>query len=247
MASGAISISLRRAMRDVDTVCSRSAESLAAQGIYYIADDENVMRGLALLVGRPGTPYYGGFYFFRVEFPDDYPYSPLRLTSLTQDGITRFNPNLYINGKVCLSILNTWHDGPQWSGIQTLESVLLVVMSDVLNASPIQNEPAYHNVKPDDHQAVLYNRSIFHSNVGVAMLRMLSDPPAFALPFKDIMETEFLKVADTVLRLVEDHAARYDGTSDRVSVFSMNVTYNFAALARKLNTVKNCVKKTHPE
>ena len=31
-----------------------------------------------------------------------------KLTYLTNDGNTRFHPNLYRNGKVCLSVLNTW-------------------------------------------------------------------------------------------------------------------------------------------
>ena len=46
------------------------------------------------------------------------------LNYLTNDGKTRFNPNLYRNGKVCISLLNTWK-GEQWTSCQTIESILL--------------------------------------------------------------------------------------------------------------------------
>ena len=41
-----------------------------------------------------------------MTFPDDYPHNPPHVTLLTTDcGRVRFNPNLYSNGKVCLSNL----------------------------------------------------------------------------------------------------------------------------------------------
>ena len=219
---------------------------LEAQGIYYVADETNIRRGTAMLVGRPDTPYHGGFYFFSVEFPSDYPWSPLKVLSLTQDGITRFNPNMYINGKVCLSILNTWHDGPQWTGIQTLESVLLIIMSDVLNKNPIQNEPAYSSTPFTDPLAQSYNRAVFHANISTAVCGMLNKPPAFAEPFIDTMKAEFRKHADVLIRLAAD-ASLYDGRVENIPIFGMKSTYNFAGVSRKLNEVKNCFTDPHPE
>ena len=57
----------------------------------------------------------------------------------------RFNPNLYEEGKVCLSIIGTW-SGPKWSSVQTLKSLLLSIQS-LLDEYPIINEPSYENVK----------------------------------------------------------------------------------------------------
>mmetsp|Transcript_10330 Transcript_10330/g.30927 ORF Transcript_10330/g.30927 Transcript_10330/m.30927 type:complete len:103 (-) Transcript_10330:836-1144(-) len=49
-----------------------------------------------------------------MDCPDDYPQSPPRVRNMTTGaGRVRFNPNLYANGKVCLSILGTWK-GPGW-------------------------------------------------------------------------------------------------------------------------------------
>ena len=61
-----------------------------------------------MIVGPEGTPYQHGFYFFDVQFSDTYPMKPPYVSFKTGDGRVRFNPNLYVEGKVCLSILGTW-------------------------------------------------------------------------------------------------------------------------------------------
>ena len=66
------------------------------------------------MIGPENTPYQYGFYLFDIKVPSEYPFKPPIVKFYTQNNKTRFNPNLYINGKVCLSILNTW-SGPQWT------------------------------------------------------------------------------------------------------------------------------------
>ena len=61
----------------------------------------------AAIVGAPGTPYHDGLFFFDVYFPSDYPTRP-PLVFYRSFGF-RVNPNLYADGKVCLSLLNTWN------------------------------------------------------------------------------------------------------------------------------------------
>ena len=59
-----------------------------------------------------------------VQFPEDYPSSAPQIQFLTTNGgKTRFNPNLYADGKVCLSILGTWRgeSGEQWSSVQNCQ------------------------------------------------------------------------------------------------------------------------------
>ena len=59
-----------------------------------------------LITGPFDTPYEGGFFHFYLRFPPTYPHDPPRVKFMTTgDGRVRFNPNLYRNGKVCLSIL----------------------------------------------------------------------------------------------------------------------------------------------
>ena len=55
----------------------------------------------ALVTGPFETPYEGGFFYFLINCPDDYPNAPPKVKLLTTGGGTvRFNPNLYANGKV---------------------------------------------------------------------------------------------------------------------------------------------------
>ena len=220
----------RRVHYDVKRVATST--SLPSHGIYYIPCEENILKGTALLVGREGTPYHGGFYFFSVEFPAEYPFVPPKVLSLTQDGRTRFNPNMYIDGKVCLSILNTWHDGPQWSGVLTIESVLLSIMSDVLNRNPLENEPIYTGCGMT-LEAQAYNRIVSHANLRTAILENLTHPPSWALPFREIMASEFLKMKPALLKLCAE-ASVYDGKTESTRLFSMTCTYDFAGLHRRL-------------
>jgi ubiquitin-protein ligase len=227
----------KRIMRDIAHVTGPSKETLERTGIYFQSDETDIYHGTAMLVGQKDTPYYGGYYFFDIRFPADYPFAPIKVKTLTQDGKTRFNPNMYLEGKVCLSILNTWHDGPQWSSVQTLESVLLVMMADVLNAIPLTNEPAYYNAGLNE-QAKIYNRMLFHANVKTAILTMLNAPPPFALPFLDTMRAVFLTNYADVLLATETHEVEWDGRSEMLAVYGMTVRYDFTRLAGDLRAAK---------
>lgn len=64
--------------------------------------------------------------------PADYPETPpmVKMTT-TGGGRVRFNPNLYADGKVCLSLLGTW-SGPSWDPkVSTLLQVLVSIQRSV--------------------------------------------------------------------------------------------------------------------
>ncbi len=223
---------MRRVLRDIATV-ETNKELLEAQGVYYWYDDSDVTKGTALLIGQPGTPYDGGFFFFSVTFPTDYPFAPPAVLTLTQDGRTRFNPNMYIGGKVCLSILNTWHDGPAWSGVQTLESVLLTIQSAVLNGHPLANEPAYRAMCSDDPAAVTYNRMLRHA-VAWRTAGMLSAPPPFMTPFLGICRRIFASRRESWLAALSLEAEAWDGREESCRAFGMAVKYDFKGAIERL-------------
>jgi ubiquitin-conjugating enzyme E2 Z len=119
----------RRLLRDIQMVQEKLMQE---QGIWYHMDESNMTKGLALIQGPQGTPYEGCLFLFSIQFPSDYPFSPPKVFFLTTDGKTRFHPNLYVDGKVCLSILGTF-SGPSWSGAQSLSSVLMSILSMFTN------------------------------------------------------------------------------------------------------------------
>ncbi|KAL1443439.1 hypothetical protein MTO96_007517 [Rhipicephalus appendiculatus] len=111
-------------------------------GIYISPEERDLTRVHALIVGPDGTPYEGGFFHFFMKFPANYPVNPPRVRIMTTDaGRVRFNPNLYANGKVCLSILGTW-EGPPWSPVQCIGSVMVSIQS-LLSEDPYYNEPGF--------------------------------------------------------------------------------------------------------
>ncbi|GJR22166.1 probable ubiquitin-conjugating enzyme E2 25 isoform X2 [Tanacetum coccineum] len=100
----------------------------------------NLLR--AAIIGAEGTPYHDGLFFFDVCFPCTYPQIP-PLVHYHSGGL-HINPNLYANGKVCLSLLNTW-DGDQqemWiPSSSTMLQVLVSIQGLIFNTKPYFNEP----------------------------------------------------------------------------------------------------------
>jgi len=77
--------------------------------IFVRCDSNRVDVMKALIMGASGTPYAHGAFEFDIYFEDNYPNGPPKVNlQTTGAGKTRFNPNLYSCGKVCLSLLGTW-------------------------------------------------------------------------------------------------------------------------------------------
>ncbi|VDC05755.1 unnamed protein product [Peniophora sp. CBMAI 1063] len=117
-----------------------------------------------LIAGPDGTPYEGGLFEFDCFIPLEYPHVPPKLhLRTTGGGSVRFNPNLYNEGKVCLSLLGTWPGRPeeQWQpGKSTLLQVIVSIQSMILIDLPYFNEPGYGQANPDNPASVSYNHNI---------------------------------------------------------------------------------------
>ena len=112
-----------RIMKDIREFYAEDPKTM-----HIIADENDVTTVHALIRGPERTPYHNGFLYFVfrsvpthtkpslnhffLRFPSDYPLRPPAVKLITTNGRTvRFNPNLYADGKVCLSILGTWQGG----------------------------------------------------------------------------------------------------------------------------------------
>ncbi|KAJ3556879.1 hypothetical protein NM688_g1784 [Phlebia brevispora] len=112
--------------------------------IFLRVDETRVDVIKALITGPEGTPYHNGVYLFDIFLGPSYNNSPPQVKYMTTaGGKYRFNPNLYADGKVCLSLLGTWQ-GPGWiSGKSTLLQVLISIQSMILCDEPYLNEPGW--------------------------------------------------------------------------------------------------------
>jgi len=144
-------------------------------GIYFAPDESDISKFHAIIVGPKDTPYEGGFLYFYLGIPPNYPWSPPQVKLMTTgSGQVRFNPNLYANGRVCLSILGTW-TGPGWSPSMTLQSVLLSIQT-LMSDEPYFNEPAYEGKQQHSKHKKLskeYNDEIRFQTQRVAILDMV--------------------------------------------------------------------------
>jgi ubiquitin-protein ligase len=132
-------------------------------GIYYFPSDDNMLQGYGLLIGTKDTPYHNGFYLIKFKFPNDYPYNHPVCTFITVSNI-RHNPNLYENGKVCLSILGTWGKEDTWKPSMGIEQILLSIQSSVLTKNALDNEPPYDLSITDPVLSKNYEEIVRHSN-----------------------------------------------------------------------------------
>jgi ubiquitin-conjugating enzyme E2 Z len=207
-------------------------------GIVAMPDQGKVNVCHALILGPANTPYQHGFFLFKMDFPDDYPYSPPRVTFLTTaGGVVRFNPNLYACGRVCLSILGTWN-GPGWTSAQSIGSVLLSIQS-LLNANPYCNEPGYEKVPIESEPVQLYNHFIVHETMRVAVLDVL-DLVTTPGGNQHVSPMLAIRIRNTFSEMVEfykltcDEYSFLNGQSWRDPFSSRHGKFDFAALRRRL-------------
>jgi len=166
-----------------------------------------------LIFAPNNTPYDSGCFLFDIYFPPEYPSEPPKMNLMTTgNGTVRFNPNLYNNGKVCLSLLGTWRGGAtgseNWTKNSTLWQVLVSIQSAILGSEfPYFNEPGVET-QWGTEQGELQKR--IHSNGGYerlrvatiqhAMLGQLRAPPS---AFEDLVYNHFRLKKHHILEVVD--------------------------------------------
>jgi ubiquitin-protein ligase len=95
-------------------------------------DQSNMFKLNFIITGPEGTPWDSHIMLGKIDIPNDYPMSPpkIKFTSRT------YHPNIYNDGKVCLSILNLNQDetgyfrkSELWSPVLDFRCVFLCIMN----------------------------------------------------------------------------------------------------------------------
>jgi ubiquitin-conjugating enzyme E2 G1 len=110
-----------------------------------LADDANLFDWEILIMGPDGTLYEGGFFKAKLVFPADFPNMPPTMTFISE----MWHPNVYEDGKVCISILHPPGEDAmnaqetadeRWRPILGVEQILISVIS--MLSDPNDESPA---------------------------------------------------------------------------------------------------------
>lgn len=116
--------------------------------IFFWIEKNKLERMRFIISGPTNTPYDHGLYIFDMIICKEFPLKPPKV-HFSNNGNKRFNPNLYENGKVCLSLLGTWNGdkGESWiSDTSTFFQILISIQSLILIEEPFFNEPGYEKL-----------------------------------------------------------------------------------------------------
>lgn len=217
-----------------------------SSSVFVRCDTDRLDIMKVLITGPADTPYANGCFEFDVYFPHDYPNSPMMINlETTGRHSVRFNPNLYNDGKVCLSVLNTWHGRPEekWNAqTSSFLQVLVSIQSLILVSEPYFNEPGFERSRgtpSGNHSSREYNSNIYQACVKWAMLEQLRNPcPCF----KDVIYTHFWLKRNEICQQIENWIAelsrpQYSERSGRA------ISFNSMVLRRQYRQIREELAK----
>ena len=231
---------ISRLLKDVKQILKNP---LTENGIYYIHDDTDMMKGYALIIGPSDTPYFGGNYFFELNYPADYPHTPPKVKYWTNANNIRFNPNLYVCGKVCVSLLNTWR-GDQWTSCQTISTVLLTLCT-LLCSDPLLNEPGVGKAHNDMSS---YNEIINFANIDVAVCDIVEKKNSVFMPFFEnfypFVKENFIKNYDKLVEIANKKNEEFKNTcvNFKTGYYAMNVNVDYSKVINRIQACKEIVE-----
>ena len=163
--------------------------------VFYMYDNNNLKLHEFIITGPENTPYDGGCFHFRMFLPKNYPdVCPIVRIMTTGNGTMRFNPNLYSDGTVCLSLLGTWKGDSDEEWIprkSTILQLIVSIQSLILIDEPYFNEPGYQTAIGTENginKSIKYNKKIRAGTMKYAIYEQLVNPPK---GFEELIITHF--------------------------------------------------------
>lgn len=154
------------------------------EGVYVRVFEDRMDLLKFLVVGPKGTPYWDCVFMFDIYLPSDYPHAPPLLHYYSFNN-SKLNPNLYQDGRVCISLLGTWsgRGSENWTPSSNILQLVTSVQGLILGASfPYFLEAGYDKLKgtqQGEFQARLYNESSFLFALETIPVVMQNPPPIF--------------------------------------------------------------------
>jgi ubiquitin-protein ligase len=165
--------------------------------IFFTVQTDNICKMRFIISGPKNTPYEYGLFIFNMTIPLEFPAKP-PICILDNTGGVRFNPNLYVNGYVCSSILNTWRGlaSESWTPeLSTIFQIFMSIQSQILVEQPYFNEPGYEksmNTPNGQKNSNDYNEKIMQYTLEYAMINLLESTKKGKYPeFDDVIYEYF--------------------------------------------------------
>ncbi|KAH8337681.1 hypothetical protein KR074_006570 [Drosophila pseudoananassae] len=158
----------------------RMLQASLPPGVIVRAYEDRMDLMSVMMVGPKRTPYQNALFFFDFQMGREYPKNP-PVCHYISYCTERLNPNLYEEGKVCVSLLGTWsgRDTEVWSPASTMLQVLVSIQGLILVDEPYYNEAGYEKQRGTqlgNENSRVYNEmaiiKIAHSTV-----KQLKNPP----------------------------------------------------------------------
>ncbi|XP_014238160.1 (E3-independent) E2 ubiquitin-conjugating enzyme UBE2O [Trichogramma pretiosum] len=172
-------------------------------GIWVKGFEDRMDLYSVMMRGPEKTPYEDGLFLFDFQLSVDYPSAPplCHYISYCSD---RLNPNLYEDGKVCVSLLGTWagRGTEVWTSSSTLLQVIVSIQGLILVAEPYFNEAGFEKQKGSQQgreNSRMYNEMVVLMLVQ-SQTKLIQYPPPV---FKDAIIQHFEKHAEKLLKRLE--------------------------------------------
>lgn len=208
-------------------------------GIYICVNEDDPSFMKALITGPRDTPYNFGLFEFDIYLPPMFPEKPPHVWfKTTNKGGVRFNPNLYANGKVCLSLLGTWM-GPSWDPkVGSLHQVLNSIQAHIFVEKPYFNEPGLEE-KSQKKEGIAYMKAVREATLRHAILDHLKKPsPVFQEVIKEhfkFLKDEVLQVAEQWVKEAPKNAERHHFRSEICGGKKSDMEYIYRSLKKALH------------
>lgn len=179
-------LAIKRIAKDIDILCKNKAD-LVSRGMHVHINEQDMSELTVLIIPRPKSsdgvesPYTYGHFVFVIKFQPDHPMSPPTITFHPKQNLCRLHPNYYCNGKVCLSVINTW--GADWTPATSILAILNI-LEERLNEKAVCFEPSREAYGPEKWRS--YNTTVEYCKYVITIMNY-KQYNVYA-PFVDIIE-----------------------------------------------------------
>lgn len=193
----------RKAIRRLGTEIASFKKCLpihSSSSVFVRVDENDIRRMRVAITGPEDTAYDSGIFVFDLYIVDTYPKTPPQMNIVNQ-GRFRFNPNLYADGKVCLSLLGTWGTN-QWDVTSTLQQLFVSIQGQIMVDTPMYNEPSYekhYGTSSGDDMNKKYNNHVRYYNMKYTMCEMLKSQENYP-EFSSVVKKHFTLKRDHILK-----------------------------------------------